>query len=890
MEHAITQLSTFLQTKQLQNKDTTETPSHVCMDNKPMNGSFNIILPDDIKLLSKLVNNCIKYKYYPGLLERPEDNVSPIKIDIDLHYDIDTVSKRQHDIDFIKNIVIGYNELIMRFLQIDSAKLNAYIFQRPAPYDNTKGLLKDGIHIMYPDIISTYEIQYVIREEFLKGFEQILNKITLPMNKPSDIIDKSVIKSNAWFLYGCTKKNTEPYRLEFIIDANGDTKLPAKILGLDPKLERDVVDAKMQKILIDKLSIRNHNPITAVKLTVDGDNELVKYTKKRPSIKTHNPNSNSGIEIEYIEKLISILKKERSNVRDDWINLGMALHNIDPCNLNLLNMWIEFSKHSKKYIDGECEKMWRGFKNIGLTMGSLIYWAKEDDMDAFIKIKQEYVSSYISISTLNSIDSSHNTLANILHKKFQEKFVCSSLKSSIWYMFDGQRWTATENGHALKIKIASELLLEFMNCVTECNKMINMETVSEDNKKNYEKKADTYRKTMNKLCDSTFQINIMKQCADIFYDPKFEDKLDDTYRFLIAFDNGVYDLKNKVFRNGRPSDYISFSTNIDYIPFDKIKKNKKKMKLYEDMSQFLTSIFPDKDVKAYMIRVMASLLDGSTKEQKIRLWLGDGANGKGKLRKLIDLAFGDYAKTIDVALFTRPHGDPKGASPIIYDKKGVRILWLDEPNEGAIWNAGLLKYFSGGDLLTSRTLYQATIRKYYPQFCMIIISNFFPEFKANDDGIWRRAEPVLYPNKFVPNPMAENEHKIDLDLDEKIETWKEVFMSMLIDEYPNYTKSGIVIPDEVIKFTLEYQKYCDRFNEFITNTIVKGGKQTSIKISDIFQTYKAWYKDSFPDNRQLNKIEFSKYLSKKFKKLVDIKADIIYGFRLRTDGDIHIEE
>ena len=55
----------------------------------------------------------------------------------------------------------------------------------------------------------------------------------------------------------------------------------------------------------------------------------------------------------------------------------------------------------------------------------------------------------------------------------------------------------------------------------------------------------------------------MTECRKLFYDPSFYERLDEN-RDLIGFKNGVYDLKNMVFRQGTPDDYISFSTGINY--------------------------------------------------------------------------------------------------------------------------------------------------------------------------------------------------------------------------------------------------------------------------------------------------------------------------------------
>ena len=52
--------------------------------------------------------------------------------------------------------------------------------------------------------------------------------------------------------------------------------------------------------------------------------------------------------IERIGEYINILAKERADCYTSWMEVGWALHNINPNDIQLLNYWIEFSKKSPK--------------------------------------------------------------------------------------------------------------------------------------------------------------------------------------------------------------------------------------------------------------------------------------------------------------------------------------------------------------------------------------------------------------------------------------------------------------------------------------------------------------------------------------------------------------
>lgn len=64
--------------------------------------------------------------------------------------------------------------------------------------------------------------------------------------------------------------------------------------------------------------------------------------------------------------------------REEWIAIGMALHNFDPGDTGL-DLWECWSRGSDKYKPGHCERNWRTFaaKDGGVGVGTLIKLAQE---------------------------------------------------------------------------------------------------------------------------------------------------------------------------------------------------------------------------------------------------------------------------------------------------------------------------------------------------------------------------------------------------------------------------------------------------------------------------------------------------------------------------------
>ena len=88
------------------------------------------------------------------------------------------------------------------------------------------------------------------------------------------------------------------------------------------------------------------------------------------------------------------LSPGRADNRDTWIRVGMALHAVSD---SLLTDWVQWSRQSDKFVEGDCERQWKSFKldkAQSLGLGSLIRWARDDSGDVdFAKSTPERGSS-----------------------------------------------------------------------------------------------------------------------------------------------------------------------------------------------------------------------------------------------------------------------------------------------------------------------------------------------------------------------------------------------------------------------------------------------------------------------------------------------------------------
>ena len=527
------------------------------------------------------------------------------------------------------------------------------------------------------------------------------------------------------------------------------------------------------------------------------------------------------------------------------------MRNIDK---SLLSVWDDFSKKSLKYQVGLCEKLWSKMEVRGYSIGTLIMWAKEDNLEKYKVINSNRLRPYIEAATNKTSYRS----AEVLHKMYKGKYVCVSKKNKGWYVFKENKWVAIEEGIALRKKISTSMFDE----VVKISDKLSQEMVGADDEKKeiLTKKKKRLDDLCLKLLDTSFKENIMKECMELFYDETLNEKFDDN-KDLLCFKNGVYDFNKCEFRDGKPEDCITLCTNIDYIDYDENSPYVKE--LYE----IIEKIQPNKEVREFVLGYLASCLQGNIIEQKFNIWIGSGANGKSMILDLVDDCLGDYSFKLPVSYLTSKRKGSGQATPEISRAMGKRLAVLQEPDKDETLNCGLMKETSGGDKLFARPLYGVPF-EFMPQFKMILTCNNIPEIKSDDYGTWRRIRCVEYKSKFVDEPDAnnENEYLRDNKLVKKLKQieYKEAFMSILINRFSVYkiNEDGLIPePLEVKKHGEKIKNECDIFSNFVSDTLEEK-KGTFIKLTKVYQLFKNWYKESYGSSNMPRQNKVKESISK----------------------------
>ena len=844
----------------------------------------------DLKKFYKLCSKVIG-KIDLHITEKPKE-VSPFTIDIDFKFSAKH-GNRQYGEEDVKRIIQYYTHFITKYIKSNKKKKKVFLFEKDEPtYDKKNDQYKDGIHLIYPYAALDMYQKYIITDEVKEAIKLKDGFSNLPVtNNLDDIFDVCVINRNNWCMYGSKKHNGSLYKL-------------TKVYNYD--LQEEDINNYINKNLVSLFSVRKFSLEEKLRVKKKiGDiewSQKIKYienkynlnkNKKKSKIKKNNTISPELIEIEedFDEpkktenpevaeaiKLVNILSPKRAEDYSSWINVIWCLHNISK---RLFSTCIEFSKKCNNKFDyGSCRKVWDDARNEGLKIGSLRMWARQDNPKAYEKIIDESVDILIK----EAESGTHYDIAKVIYCIYNCEYVCTSIRHFTWYQFqkDKHKWVEVDGCYTLDLRMSEELTKRFAKLnAYYYSKASTKEGLERDN---LLKQAGTIHKIIKDLKKTPFKSQVMNQCARLFYNLTFAENLDSN-RDLIGFNNGVYDLSKGIFRSGSPDDLITLTVGYDYKIFN---ENDSELK---EIYKYFESVQVNYDLREYVITLLASYLDGYTREQKFIIWTGGGANGKSTTIELFQYAFGEYCGTIPISLLTKKRGSSSSASPELAGTRGRRFIVFQEPEKNDKINVGYMKELTGGDWIYARQLYKEGMR-FKPQFKLLLTCNRLPGMDGVDGGTWRRVRVTPFGSKFVdtPNPnISKNEFKMDKTLPDRIKSWNQAFIWLLLNVYyVKYKKHGLVEPSTVTKYTDKYKKDSDVYLEFISENLKLTEKNKDYEtITMIYTTFKSWYRESYATNNCPSKKDIKEYFHQND---YNIRGNNVHGIKFYADDQPLIDD
>jgi phage/plasmid-associated DNA primase len=212
--------------------------------------------------------------------------------------------------------------------------------------------------------------------------------------------------------------------------------------------------------------------------------------------------------------------------------------------------------------------------------------------------------------------------------------------------------------------------------------------------------------------NTRFQEGVIKYMKCLFKNDEAINNLNNN-KHLFAFNDLVYDSREKVVRPIKPEDCISLTTGYPY-PTERDENIRK------EIEATIATIFDCPEDRDYLLTVLAACMHGNRFEL-FHIFLGPGGNGKGLMMTLANKAFGNYSGIIKMDELTKArqssnqHGD-------MASMKGKRLVSCGETEEGERFQIGHLKSLSGNDEIRTRAIYSSSV-SFVPQFTLICHMN-----------------------------------------------------------------------------------------------------------------------------------------------------------------------
>ena len=841
--------------------------THTRIGNAALNlygGKYHIPLedlPEFYKLYHKKVFLNKKDEY---LVEKPNPAAFPILVDLDFRYSEDC-DERQHTEDHITTIIHIYLEKLHKILQItDNVKFPIFVFEKPDVNTSLPDVTKDGIHIIIGILMDSIQ-QRMLRDLVLKDIEKVIEDMPVK-NTIENIVDISVSRgTQGWQMYGSRKPGNQAYELvryyktqwsggewddldEIEITDFDTLDLMLLVSAQNNTHNTFAIHSNIKEKYEKKKKSINNNIVkkSAPQIQFHQSMDYSKFSK-REEIQAAVVAFMETLSMEYynikeIYQYVMILPKKYYNNYDNWLQVGFALHNTD---LRLFLVWMLFSSQWESFEFSKMEEyyeMWCGMRNDGLTERSIVYWAKENNPSQYKQIYNNTISAYIENSI--TIPTDHN-LAFVLYKMFEGQYVCASIKNKIWYEFRGHKWEEVDSGTTLRNKITRKI----SNLYNKKIEAMKEKLVSdgEDKSKSLQARIVTAVSISMKMGMVDGKNRIMREAQELFYNKNFFEKLDSN-PYLLHFTNGIIDFSvnnpKQLFRDGKPDDYISLSTNHKYIPYN--KNDAQQAVIKKEVDGFFGKLFTDASLRRYMKEHLASTLIGTNENETFNIYNGVGRNGKSKLVDLMGKMLGELKGVVPLSLVTRKREGSGKASPELARLRGVRYAVMQEPSKNDRINEGQMKELTGGDAIQARALFRDPI-EFKPQFKLAVCTNNLFDVPSNDDGTWRRIRVCEFHSKFCNNPSTNKKDRefqgiIPSKLLAKFDEWLPVFTALLVD-IAYKTQGKVKDCEMVMAASNKYRGSQDYLGKFFDEHIIKE-EGAELKWTDVWHEFGDWYRNN----------------------------------------------
>lgn len=313
------------------------------------------------------------------------------------------------------------------------------------------------------------------------------------------------------------------------------------------------------------------------------------------------------------------------------------------------------------------------------------------------------------------------------------------------------------------------------------------------------------------------------------------DELDQN-RWLLNCPNGTVDLRTGELKPHQRSDCVTKLCPTNFTPdapsyhFDK----------------FLDGIFGDQRLIDFVQRLFGYCLSGSTVEQILPVFWGQGSNGKSTLLGALSETLGnDYSGTAPSSLLMekKTESHPTDLASLF----GKRFVIASESSQGARLAEAQVKQLTGSDAIVARRM-REDFWSFIPTHKLLLMTNHKPAIRGTDHGIWRRLILVPFTVQFWNPAKGESgppELMRDNSLADKLKAESEGILAWMVRGCLEWQRLGLQVPDIVRAATTEYRSESDTVGRFISDKCLIGdGAYFKVRFSQLYDALEEWCKDA----------------------------------------------
>lgn len=583
-------------------------------------------------------------------------------------------------------------------------------------------------------------------------------------------------------------------------------------------------------------------------------------------------------------QLIEMLSDKRFTTESYFLDIGKALHKSCEGERYGLDEWIRISNRKKNEFTKEyCENKYISFDLEDISVKTMAWYAKEDSKEEY----EVWHENWCRPKLLQAVN--NYKLDSVVAEAFFRVFW-------LQYMHTGKKWVEFRRS---KLVILSEdfsirrvITERFIPCFDKLraqiseeklrlNKSMTKNKLSNERSKDLEEDIKAVGKLIDELQKERYRSTLIKSMKEYFFKENLS-KILNKNPAILGCGNCVIELTDTeaFMRNGKPEDYVTKKLGVNY----QSTYNWNHPDILA-LTTYFEQVFPEKSINKHMRKDIASMLYGRNAEKYFRLWIGDTNGSKSVYQKMIRTMLGDYYCDLPATYFSAQQRGGSGPNPELAQMEGARAAFSAEPDDDTSFKGARIKRLTGGDSFYARSCNEdgGTIET---SFKTVMVLNLVPDITGMDEATKNRFCMVPFEGRWIrkgENFHVEETHEeqvkaktywMDERFEDNIPRLASALLWLAVSNYKTYRKEGLTPPKYIKDWMTDYWKKHDPHISFITEmlenpkikkecTVCEGSGESckvcnskgyveeidmtkSLTATDLYPTYKKWFKETYP--------------------------------------------